>query len=78
MEAFARPRPLLEGVQAVGTPMTVLPAVFHALWHGSLTVSLDSPLHQGVLVGPGPVRAVAGSGEMGTAGVAGDCGGGGV
>ncbi|MFF7585872.1 TnsA-like heteromeric transposase endonuclease subunit [Kitasatospora purpeofusca] len=78
LEAFARPRPLLKGVQAVGTPMTVLPAVFHALWHGQLAVSLERPLHQGVLVGPGSVRAMAGSGGMGTARVAGGCGGGGV
>ncbi|MFE7560811.1 TnsA-like heteromeric transposase endonuclease subunit [Kitasatospora sp. NPDC057500] len=78
LEAFARPRPLLEGVQALGPPMTVLPAVFHTLWHGRLSVSLERPLHQGVLVGPGSVQAMAGSSGMGTAGVAGDCGGGGV
>ncbi|MFJ1964024.1 TnsA-like heteromeric transposase endonuclease subunit [Streptomyces massasporeus] len=31
LEAFARERPLLEGAEAVGDPIVVLPAVFHAL-----------------------------------------------
>lgn len=81
LAAFTRPRPLIEGATAVGDPVEVMPVLFHALWHGWLAVSLERPLHQGVLVGPGSVRAMAGSSGMGTAGVAGvagDCGGGGV
>lgn len=50
LEAFARARPLLEGVEAVGDPIEVLPCVFHALWHSRLSVSLDEPLHERVLV----------------------------
>ncbi|MGW2587442.1 TnsA-like heteromeric transposase endonuclease subunit [Streptomyces virginiae] len=53
LEAFTRPRPLIEGVQAVGDPIEVLPAAFHALWNGHLRVPLDKPLHEHVLVQPG-------------------------
>lgn len=49
-EAFTRPRPLIEGAEAVGDPIEVLPAVFHALWHGHLTAPLDVPLNERVLV----------------------------
>ncbi|MGW2602089.1 TnsA-like heteromeric transposase endonuclease subunit [Streptomyces klenkii] len=49
-EAFAQPRPLMEGVEAAGDPVEVLPAVFHALWAGQLTAPLDVPLHEHVLV----------------------------
>jgi hypothetical protein len=61
VEAFARPRPLIEGAEAAGDPLEVLPAVFHALWHGRVTADLDTPLHERVLVGPpgwsGPGKA---------------------
>ncbi|MFD3735124.1 TnsA-like heteromeric transposase endonuclease subunit [Streptomyces sp. NPDC058632] len=50
-EVFAQPRPLIEGAEAVGDPIEVLPAVFHALWHGHLTTPLDVPLNERVLVG---------------------------
>lgn len=50
LKAFACPRPLIEGVEAVGDPIEVLPAAFHALWHGHLHVPLDKPLHERVLV----------------------------
>ncbi|MFF5675549.1 TnsA-like heteromeric transposase endonuclease subunit [Streptomyces hygroscopicus] len=52
VEAFARPRPLIEGAGAVGDPIAVLPAVFHALWRGQLTADLTTPLHERTLVGP--------------------------
>ncbi|MFF2655419.1 TnsA-like heteromeric transposase endonuclease subunit [Streptomyces sp. NPDC058045] len=52
LEAFARPWPLIAGAEAAGDPIEVLPAVFHALWHGQLTIDLDAPLHERVLVGP--------------------------
>jgi hypothetical protein len=52
IEAFTRPRPLIEGTKAIGDPIEVLPCVFHALWHGQLTAGLDTPLHERVLVGP--------------------------
>ncbi|MFE5332181.1 hypothetical protein ACFRCG_37945, partial [Embleya sp. NPDC056575] len=53
LDAFTQARPLIEGVEAVGDPIEVLPCAFHALWHGRLTASLDEPLHERVLVGPG-------------------------
>ncbi|MGW6900319.1 TnsA-like heteromeric transposase endonuclease subunit [Streptomyces sp. NPDC054919] len=61
VEAFARPRPLIEGAEAAGDPLEILPAVFHALWHGRVTADLEAPLHERVLVGPpgwsGPGKA---------------------
>jgi hypothetical protein len=52
VEAFTRPRPLIEGAEAIGDPVEVLPCVFHALWHGQLTAGLETPLHERVPVGP--------------------------
>lgn len=54
--AFALPRPLAEGVAVVGDPLQVLPAVYHALWSGALTIRLDEPLHE-----QATVRASTGS-----------------
>ncbi|WP_434091021.1 TnsA-like heteromeric transposase endonuclease subunit [Streptomyces goshikiensis] len=51
--AFAQPRPLIEGAEAAGDPIEVLPVVFHALWLGQLTTPLQSPLHERVFIGPG-------------------------
>jgi len=66
LDAFARPRPLLEGAEAAGDPIEVLPAVFHALWHRQLTTDLDRPLHEQVLVGPAQSRnGLAGTGGRG-------------
>ncbi len=65
VDAFARPRPLLEGVAAVGDPIEVLPVTFHALWAGLLVAAIDVPLHERVLVqapasGGGPGLSSAG------------------
>ncbi|WP_326794077.1 TnsA-like heteromeric transposase endonuclease subunit [Streptomyces sp. NBC_01808] len=49
-EAFAGPGPLADGAAAVGDPLRVLPAVYHALWCGHLTTPLDEPLHEEALV----------------------------
>ncbi|MFI6936761.1 TnsA-like heteromeric transposase endonuclease subunit [Streptomyces sp. NPDC050287] len=65
LEAFTRPRPLIEGAEAVGDPIEVLPAVFNALWHRQLTTDLETPLHERVLVGP---QHWSGSGKTGGAG----------
>ncbi|MEV2235398.1 TnsA-like heteromeric transposase endonuclease subunit [Streptomyces phaeochromogenes] len=54
--AFARPRPLIEGAEAVGDPIEVLPAVFNALWRHTLTTALEMPLHERVIVSPGSLR----------------------
>ncbi|MEV7711676.1 TnsA-like heteromeric transposase endonuclease subunit [Streptomyces sp. NPDC088270] len=65
LEAFTWPRPLVEGAQAAGDLLEVLPAVFHALWHGQLTTDLNTPLHERVLVG---LRDQSGPGKTGGAG----------
>ncbi|WP_404199782.1 TnsA-like heteromeric transposase endonuclease subunit [Streptomyces tauricus] len=52
LDAFAQPRPLIEGAETAGDPVSVLPVVFHALWHGQLTTQLEVPLHERLLVGP--------------------------
>ncbi|MFI1973372.1 TnsA-like heteromeric transposase endonuclease subunit [Streptomyces cinnamoneus] len=49
-EAFVGLRPLADGAAAVGDPLQVLPAVYHALWCGHLTTPLDEPLHEETLV----------------------------
>ncbi|WP_331768207.1 TnsA-like heteromeric transposase endonuclease subunit [Embleya sp. NBC_00896] len=54
MDAFARARPLIEGVRAVGDPIVVWPVVFHALWSGRLSVVLSRPLHERVPAWAGP------------------------
>ncbi|MFI9568098.1 TnsA-like heteromeric transposase endonuclease subunit [Streptomyces rishiriensis] len=61
LEAFARPRPLLEGAEAAGDPIEVLPAVFHALWHHTLTTTLKTPLHERVIVHPGSLGEGSGA-----------------
>jgi hypothetical protein len=50
LEAFGRPRPAGEAVRELGDPITVWPAVFHALWSGVLRVRLDEPLHERAVV----------------------------
>lgn len=59
-EAFRDPRPLIEGVRAVGDPMAVWPAVFHALWSGRLKVPLSRPLHERVIARPSTSAVVSG------------------
>ncbi|GAA3042033.1 hypothetical protein GCM10010528_22540 [Gordonia defluvii] len=41
-EIFARSGPLMEGVLTVGTPLVVLPVLYHLLWHGRLIADLCS------------------------------------
>ncbi|MER7960053.1 TnsA-like heteromeric transposase endonuclease subunit [Streptomyces sp. NPDC096030] len=65
LEAFAQPRPLLEGAEAVGDPIEVLAVVFHALWHGQLTTDLEAPLHECVPVGPRGWDGLGGTGGAG-------------
>ncbi|WP_425338614.1 TnsA-like heteromeric transposase endonuclease subunit [Kitasatospora phosalacinea] len=68
LAAFARPRPLIEGVAAVGNPVEVMPVLFHALWRGYLRAPLDVALHERVQVGPGarvPGRCAADDGTPG-------------
>ncbi|MFD3456996.1 TnsA-like heteromeric transposase endonuclease subunit [Streptomyces sp. NPDC058691] len=70
LEAFARPRPLIEGVEAAGDPIEVLPVAFHALWRGLLSAPLDTPLHERVWVSaasyPRSGEHIAGSSRSGS------------
>ncbi|MFF5985393.1 TnsA-like heteromeric transposase endonuclease subunit [Streptomyces olindensis] len=51
--SFARPRPLLEGVEACTVPrLLALPRLYHMLWHRRLGVDWSVPLSPGTLVGP--------------------------
>ncbi|MFC8360111.1 TnsA-like heteromeric transposase endonuclease subunit [Streptomyces griseorubiginosus] len=51
--AFARPRPLMEGVADCGVPrMLALPRLYHMLWHRRLGVDWGTPLSPGSPVGP--------------------------
>ncbi|MFJ4828291.1 TnsA-like heteromeric transposase endonuclease subunit [Streptomyces bacillaris] len=68
-EVFAEPRPLADGAAAVGDPLQVLPAVYHALWCGHLTVSLNEPLHEEALVCADGERSDRGVGKRLGAGV---------
>ncbi|WP_327350287.1 TnsA-like heteromeric transposase endonuclease subunit [Streptomyces sp. NBC_01304] len=49
VERFQHPTPLVEGVRALGDPIAVWPAVFHALWSGLLRAPLEVPLHERVV-----------------------------
>lgn len=42
LEVFARPSPLLAGVEAVGDRIAVLPSLFHLMWTGALAADLVS------------------------------------
>ncbi|MFF9150411.1 TnsA-like heteromeric transposase endonuclease subunit [Streptomyces sp. NPDC014861] len=45
-ECFQAPTALIDGVRALGEPLVVWPAVFHALWRRVLHVPLESALHE--------------------------------
>jgi hypothetical protein len=47
LDAFAAPRPLLDGALAVGDRIAVLPSLFHLLWTGILSADLASALLSG-------------------------------
>jgi hypothetical protein len=50
LTVFAQRRPLLDGVEAVGSSLVVLPVLFHLLWLGRLQVSLSVPLSEASMV----------------------------
>lgn len=43
LEVFSGERSLVEGVEAVGDPLLVLPTCFHLLWRGDLLAKMDMP-----------------------------------
>lgn len=55
-EAFAQPRPLLDGVAEVGDRLAVLPTLFHLMWSQVLVADLRS-----AVLGSGTVVAAAGA-----------------
>jgi hypothetical protein len=48
--AFAEPVPLMEGAEAAGDPIVVLPVLYHLLWRQELAVDLSVPLHPATAV----------------------------
>ncbi|WP_405392996.1 TnsA-like heteromeric transposase endonuclease subunit [Streptomyces sp. NBC_01102] len=50
LEVFASPQLAVKAVYELGDPISVWPAVFHALWSGVLRVRLDEPLHERAVV----------------------------
>lgn len=56
-DAFAEPRALIVGAQAVGDPIAVLPVLYHLLWCGDLVADLGrAPLDDATLVVAGGAR----------------------
>ncbi|MEV6397935.1 TnsA-like heteromeric transposase endonuclease subunit [Streptomyces sp. NPDC051907] len=51
MDAFADPRLLMDGAEAVGDPLSVLPTLYHLLWCGDLRLDLAVPLGDGSVIG---------------------------
>jgi hypothetical protein len=47
LEAFAGPRPLLDGAMTAGDRIAVLPSLFHLMWAGILSADLESALLEG-------------------------------
>ena len=43
--AFAAPVPLMDGAEAAGDPIAVLPVLYHLLWRQELAADLSVPLH---------------------------------
>ncbi len=50
-EVFHEPQLLMDGAQAAGDPLAVMPTLFHLLWCGDLHVDLAIPLNDGSRVG---------------------------
>ncbi|MEU2389025.1 TnsA-like heteromeric transposase endonuclease subunit [Streptomyces sp. NPDC012461] len=51
LAAFARPRPLLDGVEACGVPrLTALPRLYHLLWRRELSLDWSVPLNPASVV----------------------------
>lgn len=48
--AFAAPVPLIDGAEAAGDPVAVLPVLYHLLWRHELTADLSVPLHPAATV----------------------------
>jgi hypothetical protein len=48
--AFAAPVPLMDGAEATGDPVAVLPVLYHLLWRQELAADLSVPLHPATVV----------------------------
>uniref|UniRef100_UPI002F90BE1C TnsA-like heteromeric transposase endonuclease subunit n=1 Tax=Streptomyces sp. NBC_00998 TaxID=2903712 RepID=UPI002F90BE1C len=53
---FAAPTALGEGAVRLGDPIATLPAVYHGLWHGLLSMAWDRPLSEETVVVAVPAR----------------------
>ena len=56
---FAAPRPLLDGVKAMGSRMAVLPVLFHLLWYQRLRTDLSGTFSEASVVWAAPPPASA-------------------
>jgi hypothetical protein len=54
VRVFAARRPLLEGAEAAGRRLVVLPVLFHLLWRGLLRTTLTVPLSETSIVWAAP------------------------
>jgi hypothetical protein len=50
LAAFAVPAPLVDGAEAAGDPIAVLPVLYHLLWRQELAADLSVPLHPATVV----------------------------
>jgi hypothetical protein len=48
--AFAEPVPLMDGAEAAGDPVAVLPVLYHLLWWQELAADLSVPLHPATVI----------------------------
>ena len=51
MDAFDDPQVLMDGAEAVGDPLSVLPTLYHLLWCGDLRLDPTVPLGDGSMIG---------------------------
>ncbi|WP_228566612.1 TnsA-like heteromeric transposase endonuclease subunit [Nocardia sp. SYP-A9097] len=54
LETFTRPRPLMDGAEAVGDPLRTLPVLYHLLWRHWLVADLSVVLSHRTAVGVSP------------------------
>jgi hypothetical protein len=57
LATFAEPVALMDGAQATGDPIAVLPVLFHLLWCHQLVTDLSLPLHEATPVHAGRATA---------------------
>lgn len=48
--AFTAPVSLIDGAEAAGDPIAVLPVLYHLLWRQELAADLSVPLHPATVI----------------------------